>query len=42
MVEKKMGSDTEVEQNDFKVVVEQLNKHYQKIAAKLDNADLIY
>lgn len=39
LVEEKMGSGTKVEQNDFKVAVEQFTKRYQEVAAKLDNTD---
>lgn len=39
LIKKKMGSDTKIEQNDFKVAMEQFTKHYQKITAELNNTD---
>lgn len=37
LVENKMNLNTELEQNEFKVVIKQFTKYYQKIVVKLDD-----
>lgn len=42
LVEKEIGLGTEVEQDDFKIVIEQFAKQMEGIAREIDNAVKLY